>query len=61
MTPSFKIAINRLGSIRYRRNWVNGTVGRLDFYPYGEERPGATGQGRDKFATYMRDDTGLAL
>ena len=31
----------------------------LDYYPYGEEKPGATAQGREKFGTYYRDNTGL--
>jgi RHS repeat-associated protein len=32
---------------------------RLRYYPYGEERPGATTQGREKFATYLRDANGI--
>jgi RHS repeat-associated protein len=31
----------------------------FDYYPYGEEKPSATANERDKFATYMRDATGL--
>jgi RHS repeat-associated protein len=51
------VATDRLGSIRYRK--PTGAGERLDFFPYGEERPSSTAQDRDKFATYMRDDTGL--
>jgi hypothetical protein len=32
---------------------------RLDYFPYGEEKPGATAQDRYKFGTYYRDTTGL--
>jgi RHS repeat-associated protein len=56
-TNSAWVATDRLGSIRYRK--PSGAGERLDFFPYGEERPSATAQDRDKFATYMRDDTGL--
>jgi RHS repeat-associated protein len=56
-TNSAWVATDRLGSIRYRK--PAGAGERLDFFPYGEERPSATAQDRDKFATYMRDDTGL--
>jgi RHS repeat-associated protein len=56
-TNSAWVATDRLGSIRYRK--PTGAGERLDFFPYGEERPSATAQDRDKFATYMRDDTGL--
>jgi RHS repeat-associated protein len=42
--------------------WVNqdrlGSVGK--FFPYGQERPSATTNGTEKFATYFRDsETGL--
>jgi RHS repeat-associated protein len=40
--------------VRYR----NGGS-RFDYFPYGEEKPGATAQGVEKFATYERDHTGL--
>jgi RHS repeat-associated protein len=56
-TNSAWVATDRMGSIRYRK--PTGAGERLDFFPYGEERPSATAQDRDKFATYMRDDTGL--
>jgi len=53
------IAMDRLASVRYRRHVGTGSVERHDYYPYGEEKPGASGQERDKFATYHRDATGL--
>jgi len=53
------IALDRLASVRYRRNLNTSAVERHDFYPYGEEKPGASAQERDKFATYHRDATGL--
>ena len=35
-----------------------GSIGK--YYPYGQERPSATANGTEKFATYFRDsDTGL--
>jgi RHS repeat-associated protein len=42
--------------------WVNqdrlGSIGK--FFPYGQERPSATSDGTEKFATYFRDsETGL--
>jgi RHS repeat-associated protein len=48
---------DRLGSVRYRKG--SGAAERVDYYPYGEEKPGASVQDRAKWATYMRDDTGL--
>jgi len=53
------IALDRLASVWYRRHVGTGAVERHDFYPYGEEKPGATAHERDKFATYHRDGTGL--
>ncbi len=44
---------DRLGS-----TVVHGS-GRLGYWPYGQEKPGATANSRDKFATYWRDATGL--
>src|SRR5207244_6033464 len=32
---------------------------KFTYYPYGEEKPTATAQGREKFGTYFRDGTGL--
>jgi RHS repeat-associated protein len=50
------VAMDRLASVRYR----SGSPGtRYDYWPYGEEKPTATTQDRDKFATYMRDHTNL--
>ncbi len=37
---------------------VHGSA-RLGYWPYGQEKPGATTNSRDKFATYWRDATGL--
>jgi len=42
--------------------WINqdrlGSIGK--FFPYGQERPSATTNGNEKFATYTRDaETGL--
>jgi RHS repeat-associated protein len=51
------VILDRLGSVRYRKN--GSTTERLDYFPYGEEKPGATTQNREKFATYFRDATGL--
>ena len=53
------IALDRLASVRYRRNLNTSAVERHDFYPYGEEKPSASAQERDKFATYHRDATSL--
>ncbi|MBY0375183.1 MAG: RHS repeat-associated core domain-containing protein, partial [Bryobacteraceae bacterium] len=45
---------DRLGSVRVRG------AEKLDYYPWGEEKPGATVDGREKFGTYFRDSgTGL--
>jgi hypothetical protein len=39
--------------------WINqdrlGSIGK--FYPYGQERPSATTNGKEKFATYFRDES----
>jgi RHS repeat-associated protein len=48
--------------IRNATGYVNqdrlGSIGK--FYPYGQERPSATTNGKEKFATYFRDsETGL--
>jgi RHS repeat-associated protein len=48
------VMTDRLGSVR-----GNGSGERMSYYPYGEERT-ATADGREKFGTYMRDNsTGL--
>ncbi|MEZ5402422.1 MAG: RHS repeat-associated core domain-containing protein, partial [Bryobacteraceae bacterium] len=51
------VVVDRLGSVRVSK--VGSTVQRLEYWPYGEEKPGATGQEREKLATYARDATGL--
>jgi RHS repeat-associated protein len=48
--------------VKNSQGWVHadrlGSVGK--YYPYGQERPSATGNGVEKFATYFRDaETGL--
>ena len=48
--------------LKNAQGWVNqdrlGSVGK--FFPYGQERPSATANGKEKFATYFRDsETGL--
>ena len=56
----WNIIQDRLGSVRYRQLAVSPfTVENADYYPYGGEKPSATTQGREKFATYLRDETGL--
>jgi len=44
------VILDRLGSVRGPQQ---------DYYPYGEEKPSATAQNRQKFATYYRDATAL--
>ncbi|MEZ5403660.1 MAG: RHS repeat-associated core domain-containing protein [Bryobacteraceae bacterium] len=51
------VVVDRLGSVRVSK--VGSTVERLDYWPYGEEKPSTTTQEREKFATYTRDATGL--
>jgi RHS repeat-associated protein len=53
------VAMDRLSSVRWRKNLTTQVVTSFDYYPYGEEKPSATANERDKFATYMRDATGL--
>jgi RHS repeat-associated protein len=53
------VAMDRLASVRWRKNLTTQVVTTFDYYPYGEEKPSATANERDKFATYMRDATGL--
>jgi RHS repeat-associated protein len=48
-----RVVQDRLGS-----TVVHGSE-RLGYWPYGQEKPGATTNSRDKFATYWRDATGL--
>jgi RHS repeat-associated protein len=48
--------------IRNAQGWVTpdrlGSIGK--YFPYGQERPSATAEGTEKFATYFRDEnTGL--
>jgi RHS repeat-associated protein len=48
--------------LKNAQGWVNqdrlGSIGK--FYPYGQERPSASSNGKEKFATYFRDsETGL--
>jgi RHS repeat-associated protein len=48
--------------LKNSQGWVNqdrlGSIGK--FFPYGQERPSATSDGTEKFATYFRDsETGL--
>jgi RHS repeat-associated protein len=52
-------AVDRLGSVRWRRNLDTGAEERFDYWPYGQEKPQATAQEREKFGTYYRDATGL--
>jgi RHS repeat-associated protein len=53
------VAVDRLGSVRWRRNLDTGATAQFDYWPYGQEKPSATGQEREKFGTYYRDATGL--
>jgi RHS repeat-associated protein len=53
------VAVDRLGSVRWRRNLDTGAEQRFDYWPYGQEKPQATAQEREKFGTYYRDATGL--
>jgi RHS repeat-associated protein len=53
------VAVDRLGSVRWRRNLDTGAEQRFDYWPYGQEKPQATVQEREKFGTYYRDATGL--
>jgi RHS repeat-associated protein len=56
---------DRLGSVRWRKRNSDGLAPaeRLDYYPYGIEKPppggGVTADGATKFATYFRDGGGL--
>ncbi len=45
------IVTDRLGSV------VMNSTQRLQYYPYGEEKPSATAQNMEKFGTYYRDAT----
>jgi RHS repeat-associated protein len=53
------VAVDRLGSVRWRRNLDTGAAAQFDYWPYGQEKPSATAQEREKFGTYYRDATGL--
>jgi RHS repeat-associated protein len=53
------VAMDRLGSVRWRRNLDTGVTATFDYWPYGQEKPQATAQEREKFGTYYRDATGL--
>jgi RHS repeat-associated protein len=53
------VAVDRLGSVRWRRNLDTGATAQFDYWPYGQEKPSATAQEREKFGTYYRDATGL--
>ena len=50
------VVLDRLGSVR-----ATSTGEQLRYYPYGEDRPGnpSNPTGREKFATYYRDPSGL--
>jgi RHS repeat-associated protein len=48
------------GSVRWRRNFYTNATETADYFPFGQEKPGATAQDRQKFGTYLRDaETGL--
>jgi RHS repeat-associated protein len=49
------VAVDRLGSVRGTYDSVTLTT--MRYYPYGEERT-STGDGREKFGMYMRDNPG---
>ena len=51
------VITDRLGSVRARWSELSGGE-RFDYFPYGEEKV-TSGQGRDKFATYLRDSNGI--
>jgi RHS repeat-associated protein len=51
-SKSVVVATDRLGSVR-----ANSNGEQFRYYPYGEERT-STGDGREKFGTYMRDNPG---
>ena len=56
----YNVVQDRLGSVRWRHDTTNGQTETVDYYPYGQEKPGATMNDREKFATYLRDsETGL--
>ncbi len=46
------LVTDRLGSVV-----ISSGGQRLQYYPYGEEKPSATGQNMEKFGTYYRDAT----
>jgi RHS repeat-associated protein len=50
------VVVDRLGSVRVRKQ--GSTTERFEYYPYGEEKPTATAQDNEKFATYYRDAAG---
>jgi RHS repeat-associated protein len=49
------VVTDRLGSVRVSGNL--GVVERMSYYPYGEEKT-STGDDREKFGTYTRDNAG---
>lgn len=57
------ILTDRLGSVRVNARYDSSYVlqtERLNYFPFGEERGGATANDREKFGTYSRDsNTGL--
>ena len=56
----YNVVQDRLGSVRWRHDITSGQTETVDYYPYGQEKPGATVNDREKFATYLRDsETGL--
>ena len=56
----YNVVQDRLGSVRWRHDITSGQTETVDYYPYGQEKPGATMNDREKFATYLRDsETGL--
>ncbi|MEP7362058.1 MAG: RHS repeat-associated core domain-containing protein [Acidobacteriota bacterium] len=56
----YNVIQDRLGSVRWRYDTIAGTSSTADYYPYGQEKPSATADDREKFATYLRDaESGL--
>ena len=56
----YAVIQDRLGSVRWRRDTTNNQTETADYYPYGQEKPSATTNDREKFATYLRDpESGL--
>ena len=51
----WRVVQDAKGSVRWRFNVLTSATETADYYPFGQEKPGATANNREKVGTYLRD------